>query len=91
MLPAGERWHYSNLAYALLGEVVARVDGTPFTEFVDRRLIGPLRLGRTNWQSTEPAARGYYVDPYARTLRAEPARDRLSCSPTSVPSASARA
>src|SRR5206468_9628491 len=27
VLPAGERWHYSNLAYALLGEVVARVTG----------------------------------------------------------------
>src|SRR5262245_39920034 len=25
VLPAGERWHYSNLAYALLGETVARI------------------------------------------------------------------
>jgi CubicO group peptidase (beta-lactamase class C family) len=72
VLPAGERWHYSNLAYALLGEVVARVTGTAFADFVDERLIRPLGLSRTTWQSVEPTARGYYVDPYARTLRPEP-------------------
>ena len=72
VLPPGERWHYSNLAYALLGEVVARVTGAPFAAFVDERLIGPMALTRTTWQSTDPAALGYYVDPYARTLRHEP-------------------
>jgi CubicO group peptidase (beta-lactamase class C family) len=72
VLPAGELYHYSNLAYALLGEVVARVAATPFTDFVDERLIRPLGLERTTWRSVEPAARGYYVDPYARTLRPEP-------------------
>jgi CubicO group peptidase (beta-lactamase class C family) len=72
VLPTGDRWHYSNLAYALLGEVVARVAGTTFAAFADERLIGPLGLSRTTWRSVEPAARGYYVDPYARTLRAEP-------------------
>jgi CubicO group peptidase (beta-lactamase class C family) len=73
VLPAGDRWHYSNLAYALLGEIVARVAGTPFPDFVDGRLIRPLGLTRTTWQAVEPAARGYYVDPYARTLCREPA------------------
>jgi CubicO group peptidase (beta-lactamase class C family) len=72
VLPAGERWHYSNLAYALLGEVVARLADAAFADFVDQRLIGPLGLTRTTWHSVEPAARGYYVDPYARTLRPEP-------------------
>jgi len=72
VLPAGERWHYSNLAYALLGEAVARIAGTSFAEFADERLIEPLGLARTTWRSVAPVARGYYVDPYARTLRAEP-------------------
>jgi CubicO group peptidase (beta-lactamase class C family) len=72
VLPGGEYWHYSNLAYALLGEVVAQVSGLPFARFVDERLIGPASLTRTTWHSAEPAARGYYVDPYARTLRPEP-------------------
>ena len=72
MLPAGERWHYSNLAYALLGELVTRVANTPFPAFVDERLIGPCGLRRTTWHSVDPAALGYYVEPYARTLRPEP-------------------
>ena len=75
VLPAGERWHYSNLAYALLGEVVARVSGSTFADFVEERFIGPLGLTRTTWRSVEPTARGFYVDPYARTLRAEPSLD----------------
>jgi CubicO group peptidase (beta-lactamase class C family) len=72
VLPAGERWHYSNLAYALLGQVVARAAGSTFADFVDQRLIRPLGLSRTTWRSVDPTAHGYYVDPYARTLRPEP-------------------
>lgn len=72
VLGPGEHFHYSNLAYALLGEVVARAAGKPFTDFVDERLIGPLGLSRTTWRSEPPAAVGYYVHPFARTLEAEP-------------------
>jgi CubicO group peptidase (beta-lactamase class C family) len=42
-----ERWKYSNLGYSLLGEVVARVSGRPYIEFVTERIIGPLGLGST--------------------------------------------
>jgi CubicO group peptidase (beta-lactamase class C family) len=72
VLPGGAFWHYSNLAYALLGEVVTQAAGVAFDRFVDERLIGPLGLERTTWRAVEPAARGYYVEPYARTLLAEP-------------------
>jgi CubicO group peptidase (beta-lactamase class C family) len=71
VLPAGAHYHYSNLAYALLGQVVARVSGMPFTRFVDERLRQPLGLERTTWEAVEPAASGYYVHPYARTLEHE--------------------
>ena len=72
VLGPGEHFHYSNLAYALLGEVVARTSGTPFPDFVDERLIGPLGLTRTTWRSEAPAALGYYVEPFARTIVPEP-------------------
>ena len=72
VLGPGEHFHYSNLAYALLGEVVSRVSGTPFPEFVDERLIGPVGLTRTTWRSESPAALGYYVEPFARTIAPEP-------------------
>jgi CubicO group peptidase (beta-lactamase class C family) len=72
VLGSGEHFHYSNLAYALLGEVVSRVSGTRFPDFVDERLIGPLGLTRTTWRSEAPAALGYYVQPFARTIDPEP-------------------
>jgi CubicO group peptidase (beta-lactamase class C family) len=64
-------FHYSNLAYALLGEVVSQTSGRPYAEFVQERLIAPLGLRRTSWERAEPAARGYFVDPYSGVLRPE--------------------
>jgi CubicO group peptidase (beta-lactamase class C family) len=64
VLPAGARFHYSNLAFALLGIVVERVAGTPYREYVQQRLLGPLGLERTGFDALEPAATGYLVQPY---------------------------
>jgi CubicO group peptidase (beta-lactamase class C family) len=71
VLESGAHWHYSNLAYALLGEVVAQASGLPYERFVEERLLVPLGLTRTTWERAEPAARGYFVDPYAGILRPE--------------------
>ena len=72
VLPPGERWHYSNLAYGVLGEVVARCAGVPYEQFVEERLLRPLGLERTTWRAFPPAARGYLVEPYTDTARPEP-------------------
>lgn len=71
VLGQGQDWHYSNLAFDLLGELVERVSGVPYRRYVDERVIAPLALTRTTWQPVEPAARGYFVEPYAETVRAE--------------------
>lgn len=71
VLEPGAWWHYSNLAYVLLGEVVARVSGVPYERFVEERLLRLVGLDRTGWNPVEPAARGYYVDPYSGVLRPE--------------------
>jgi CubicO group peptidase (beta-lactamase class C family) len=71
VLQPGAYWHYSNLAYALLGEIVARRARMPATRYVDERVIGPLGLGRTTWTPVEPFARGYLVEPYSDGVRAE--------------------
>ena len=42
-------WHYSNLAFALLGSVVERPAACPTGRYVDERLLGPLGLARTTW------------------------------------------
>ncbi len=72
VLDPQERWHYSNLAFALLGQVVAQVRRKPWADVLDERLLKPLGLDRTTCQPTAPVARGYFVDPYADRLRPEP-------------------
>ncbi len=72
VLAAGERWHYSNLAFALLGELVARLHGAPFRDVLHERVLAPLRLARTSFEPTAPAARGYLVDPYSDAAWPEP-------------------
>jgi CubicO group peptidase (beta-lactamase class C family) len=67
-----ERWHYSNLAFALLGQVVARVRSTTWEKALAELLLEPLGLRRTTCSPTPPVARGYSADPYADRLLAEP-------------------
>ncbi len=71
VLEPGRRFHYSNLAYALLGEVVRRVSGQPFEDYADERILRPLGMGRTTWRAAAPVAKGYFVDPYDERLRPE--------------------
>lgn len=40
---------YSNLAYLLLGEVVTRVSGTPYMEYVREQILRPLAMNSTDW------------------------------------------
>ena len=65
VLPAGARFHYSNLAYALLGIVVERVSGVPYMDYVRERLFEPAGLARVTFDTRSPAARGYVAQPYA--------------------------
>jgi CubicO group peptidase (beta-lactamase class C family) len=71
VLEPGAYWHYSNLAYALLGEIVARRGGIPAERFIDEHVIGPLGLERTSWLPSEPFARGYLVEAYSDAVRPE--------------------
>jgi len=75
VLPAARAHHYSNLAYALLGEVVSRHSGSAYTDYVDERIIVPLGLARTTWQPHDPYAQGYLVDEFAGTVHREPHTD----------------
>jgi CubicO group peptidase (beta-lactamase class C family) len=71
VLPPNVAWHYSNLAYSLLGEVVARASGLDFGRYVEERLLRPLGLADTGWTPTRPAT-PYYVEPYSDLTTVEP-------------------
>ena len=75
VLGPAQAHHYSNLAFALLGQVVARKSGLAYTEYVDEHIIRPLGLSRTTWTPQAPKAQGYLVDEYARTVWTEPETD----------------
>src|ERR671934_69530 len=49
VLEGGAEWHYSNLGFVLLGEVVARLAGVPIERYIDERVLGPLGLEETTW------------------------------------------
>lgn len=75
VLAPGTWWHYSNLAFALLGEVVARAHDTTWEKALHERVLEPLGLARTTPDEAEPAARGYFVEPYSDAVRREPELD----------------
>jgi CubicO group peptidase (beta-lactamase class C family) len=54
--PTGVRWEYSNLGYALLGQVVTVVAGQPYQEFIRNRLLQPLGMTSTVWEAAEVPA-----------------------------------
>jgi CubicO group peptidase (beta-lactamase class C family) len=74
-------WHYSNLAYALLGEVVARVTGGSAEEYLTKRVLRPVGMTRTTWTAEDPAAVGYLVDPYSDVPRREAVIDGRAVAP----------
>jgi CubicO group peptidase (beta-lactamase class C family) len=70
-----QRFHYSNLAYGLLGGVVERLTVTSWWDAVSTHLLAPLAMTRTTYQAAEPFARGYVAHPWDGTLREEPRED----------------
>lgn len=72
VLPPNRRWHYSNLAYAVLGELVARLSGGTWEEALRERILDPLGLTRTTLVPVAPFAQGYFVHPYADRAAEEP-------------------
>jgi CubicO group peptidase (beta-lactamase class C family) len=72
VLPNGRRFHYSNLALAVLGQLVARLNGTTWEKLVADRILDPLGLTATTVEAPPEAAVGYLVDAYSDAARPEP-------------------
>jgi CubicO group peptidase (beta-lactamase class C family) len=81
VLPTRAGHHYSNLAFAILGEVVGRATSSTWSEQLEHRLLQPLGMTRTTLHPTAPRAVGYHVEPYADAVRPEPDSDLGSTAP----------
>jgi CubicO group peptidase (beta-lactamase class C family) len=74
ILPPGRRFHYSNLAFALLGHLAAAKRGGSWAEVLADRILTPLDLPLT-LQPGPNAATGYLVDAWSDHARPEPRTD----------------
>jgi CubicO group peptidase (beta-lactamase class C family) len=81
VLPSHHAFHYSNLAYGLLGQVVERVTGREWEQVVRERVLAPLGMTRTGLVPAQDRAVGYQVDPYAGTAREEPLFELAATAP----------
>lgn len=79
--PPFRTYHYSNLAYGLLGAVLQRVTGEEWSGLVAKRVLDPLGMKRTSFKPVEPYARGYVVHPLHQTLHEEPRADTGAMAP----------
>jgi CubicO group peptidase (beta-lactamase class C family) len=77
----GRTYHYSNLAFGLLGELVARLRGQSWWDAVSTRILEPLGMPRTSYLPETPAAAGFSVHAFAGTLTEEPAQDTGAMAP----------
>jgi len=78
---AGRRFHYTNVGFAALGELLARAHGADWLQVVRRDLLDPLGMTRTTTRPTGRAARGLAVHPFADVLLPEPEHDAGAMAP----------
>jgi CubicO group peptidase (beta-lactamase class C family) len=72
VLGAARRFHYSNLGFGLLGELVARLRGVSWEDAVTAEVLAPLGMDRTSARPVQPAAQGRAVHPWADVVLPEP-------------------
>ena len=58
-IPPGSAFKYSNLGYALLGEIVSRISATSFEDFIHQTLLAPAGMLQTGFEAPDPAPGGY--------------------------------
>jgi CubicO group peptidase (beta-lactamase class C family) len=79
--PPGAWFHYSNLGYGLLGEVVARRRGAPWRALVAERLLQPLGMRATSYLPRPGAQPGWSVDHFTGVRVHEPLTDTGAMAP----------
>nr|WP_255427700.1 serine hydrolase domain-containing protein [Yimella sp. cx-51] len=77
----GARFHYSNIGYAVAGELVARLRGALWFDVVRSDLLDPLGMTHTSYDRPANAAPGWAVHPHADLLHHEPTHDSRAMAP----------
>jgi CubicO group peptidase (beta-lactamase class C family) len=77
----GSRFHYSNVGYGVLGELIARHRGSSWLATLREELLAPLGMSRTTDHPQGRHARGWAVHPFADLLLPEPSPDAGAMAP----------
>lgn len=59
-----EEFQYNNIMYAVSGEIIHRITNSPWEEYINTRIFGPLRMTSTNTNVSKSIATGQYAQPY---------------------------
>jgi CubicO group peptidase (beta-lactamase class C family) len=78
---AGGRFHYSNVGYGALGQLVAELRGADWMSCLRAEVLEPLEMTRTTPMPQAPHALGWAVHPYADVLLPEPTPDAGAMAP----------
>ncbi|MFZ1288146.1 MAG: serine hydrolase domain-containing protein [Candidatus Phosphoribacter sp.] len=81
VLPPHAHFHYSNLAFAVLGQLIERLEGRPWEYVVRARILDPLGMHSTGLTPGEGRARGYLVHPFSGVAAEEPLVDLRATAP----------
>ena len=47
------QYEYSNLGFALLGNIISKISGMPYQEYINQNIFKPLGMNHTYWEYTE--------------------------------------
>jgi CubicO group peptidase (beta-lactamase class C family) len=64
-MPPNAQSKYSNLGYQLLGEIVARVSGAPYVEYVRTHILDPLGMQDSGFEPLPPGLKDRRATGYA--------------------------
>jgi CubicO group peptidase (beta-lactamase class C family) len=78
---AGRRFHYSNVGFGVLGQLVATIRGASWDAVIGDELLAPLQMTRTTTRPQPPAAPGLAVHPWADVVLPEPEHDAGAMAP----------
>ncbi len=82
VLPVHFAFHYSNLAFGLLGQIVEQLEGRPWGDVVTDRILAPLEMKSTALAPDDASrALGYQVHPHTGVATLEPRFDLRATAP----------
>ncbi len=62
--PVGKEWMYSSFGFVILGEIISRVSGMNVHDYIEEKIIRPLKLNDSGFYHTpETGGRSFYSSP----------------------------